>query len=134
MFWNHVCYLTISVCITTLVGLTLFRHGRLFLIDIFAGNCHVADAVNKLLLTGYILTNVAMVSLAIKFGTRAENLEQSVAFVIHQFFSVLLMLAVQHFVYLRVLSPTRSPQQAAATARNLGCPADDAREPPRSSP
>lgn len=129
MFWNHVWYLAISICITAFVGRTLFRHGRLFLIDIFAGNNHVADAVNKLLLAGFILTNVAMVSLAIKFGARAENFEQSVAFVIHKVGWVMLILGVMHFMNLGVLSAIRWPRRAAATVRNLGCSAGDAGKP-----
>lgn len=57
----YLLYLTLSVLITVRVGHTLHRHGRLFLVDVFCGNQHRADAVNHLLLVGFYLTNIALV-------------------------------------------------------------------------
>jgi hypothetical protein len=51
-------YLIITIGLTIWVAHTLFRNGKLFLIDIFHGNKELAHAVNNLLLTGFYLINI----------------------------------------------------------------------------
>ncbi len=51
----YITYLTLTVIITIFVATTLFRNGKLFLIDIFHGNKELAQAVNNLLLVGFFL-------------------------------------------------------------------------------
>ena len=48
-------YLPITILLTIWVANTLFRNGRVFLLEIFHGQSDIADAVNKLLLTGFYL-------------------------------------------------------------------------------
>ncbi|WP_431211927.1 hypothetical protein ACQ86N_40105 [Puia sp. P3] len=50
-------YLVIIVLLTVWVARTLFRNGKVFLIDIFHGNEELARAVNNLLLVGFYLIN-----------------------------------------------------------------------------
>jgi hypothetical protein len=51
-------YLFITFCETVWVARTLFRNGKVFLVDIFHGNKELADAVNNLLLVGFYLVNL----------------------------------------------------------------------------
>lgn len=52
------CYTAITVILTIWVAHTLFKNGKVFLIDIFHGNKDLADAVNNLLLVGFYLINI----------------------------------------------------------------------------
>ena len=51
-------YLVISIALTTWVARTLFRNGRVFLVDVFHGNAPLADSVNHLLVVGFCLVNL----------------------------------------------------------------------------
>lgn len=51
-------YTAITVILTIWVAHTLFKNGKVFLIDIFHGNKDLADAVNNLLLVGFYLINI----------------------------------------------------------------------------
>jgi hypothetical protein len=51
-------YLIITICVTVWVARTLFKNGKVFLIDIFHGNQELADSVNNLLLVGFYLINL----------------------------------------------------------------------------
>jgi hypothetical protein len=121
MVWSHICYLTFSILITVLVGETLHKHGRLFLIDIFAGNISTADAVNHLLLVGYYLTNIALVSLGIRYGGKADTLQSFVELLSYKVGWVLLILGLMHYFNLIVLFAIRWPDKAAATLDRLAC-------------
>jgi hypothetical protein len=60
------------VAITIWVAYTLFKNGKVFLIDIFHGNKDLADAVNNLLLVGFYLINIGYAV----YTLRTENLVQ----------------------------------------------------------
>lgn len=51
-------YLVFTIMLTIWVARTLFRNGKLFLVDIFHGNAELAQAVNNLLLVGFYLINI----------------------------------------------------------------------------
>ncbi len=63
---TYLAYLIISVALTIWVGRTLFRNGRLFLVDVFDGNERLADAVNRLLIVGFYLLNLGFVTLFLR--------------------------------------------------------------------
>ncbi len=62
----YALYLISTVAITIWVARTLFKNGKVFLIDIFHGNKELADAVNNLLLVGFYLINIGYAVLALK--------------------------------------------------------------------
>src|SRR3712207_7694262 len=47
-----------SVSLTVWVARTLYRNGRVFLVEAFRGNEAVADSVNHLLVVGFYLINI----------------------------------------------------------------------------
>ena len=55
---SYCLYLAITIILTIWVARTLFRNGKVFLIDIFHGNQELAQAVNNLLLVGFYLVNI----------------------------------------------------------------------------
>src|SRR5215210_5303547 len=78
MVVTYVLYLAISICLTIWVAQTLFRNGRLFLVDVFHGNEALADSVNHLLVVGFYLINLGYVSLALRIGSPVESPQASI--------------------------------------------------------
>ncbi len=52
---TYVVYLLLSIALTVWVARTLFKNGRIFLVDVFHGNEALADSVNHLLVVGFYL-------------------------------------------------------------------------------
>ncbi len=73
-------YLGLTLVLTVWVARTLFRNGKVFLIDIFHGNKELAGAVNNLLLVGFYLVNIgyAVYTLRIEYnvGTSRQMIEE----------------------------------------------------------
>ena len=105
--WTYLTYLGISIALTVWVARTLHRNGRLFLIDCLHGNTELADALNHLLVVGFYLINVGFVSLALRFGVRAEDLKEALESLSTKVGLVLLVLGCMHFFNLAVFSACR---------------------------
>ncbi len=119
MIANHISYLALSIAVTVLVGHTLHKHGRLFLIDIFAGDRRIADAVNDLMLVGFYLTNIALVALAVTYGGTVDTWWGVVDMLSHKFGVVLLVLGVMHFLNLIVFWVIRRPGSCLRSSKQL---------------
>jgi len=48
----YIAYTIISIAMTAWVARTLYKNGRIFLVDAFGGNEKMADSVNHLLVLG----------------------------------------------------------------------------------
>jgi hypothetical protein len=96
MVWTYVIYLAVSVGLTLWVARTLYKNGRVFLIDSFLGNEKLADSVNHLLVVGFYLINIGFVSLALKFGGKAGNVQQAIEYLSMKLGVVLVILGVMH--------------------------------------
>src|SRR3712207_6762118 len=75
---TYLLYLAISICLTVWVAQTLFKNGRLFLVDVFHGNEPLADSVNHLLVVGFYLINLGYVSLALKLGYEVNKAQEGI--------------------------------------------------------
>lgn len=105
---SYTVYLLLTLVLTIWVARTLFRNGKVFLIDIFHGNKELADAVNNLLLVGFYLINIgyAVYTLSITdniLDTRAlvEKLSLKVGAIIlilggMHFFNMLVFFKLRH--------------------------------------
>lgn len=51
-------YAVFSIIITVLVGRSLYRQGRIYLLYMMKGNDHLTDAINNILIVGYYLLNI----------------------------------------------------------------------------
>ena len=104
---TYLIYLTLSIALTTWVGRTLHKNGRVFLVDVFHGHEALADSVNHLLVVGFYLINFGYVSLALKLGYAVETAEQSIEALSVKIGMVLLVLGGMHFFNLFVFSRMR---------------------------
>lgn len=96
-------YLPISILLTIWVARTLFKNGRIFLVEIFHHDMTLADSVNKLLLVGFYLINIGYAVFTLKvFGTLTgpqdviETLSEKIGWII-------LVLGGMHFFNLFIL-------------------------------
>jgi hypothetical protein len=104
---TYALYLAISIALTVWVARTLHKNGRLFLVDAFHGNEALADSINHLLVVGFYLMNVGYVSLALKYGDKATNLQELLEVLSTKIGAVLLILGAMHFFNLYVFSKMR---------------------------
>jgi hypothetical protein len=105
--WMYLLYLAITVAITIWVAKTLHKNGRIFLVDSFAGNEALADSINHLLVVGFYLINIGYVSLALRHGAKAEDLQGVLEALSTKVGVVLLVLGGMHFFNLSVFSKMR---------------------------
>ena len=103
----YLLYLAISVALTVWVARTLFKNGRVFLVDVFRGNTELADSVNHLLVVGFYLINLGYVALALRVGYDVSTLQVSIEALSRKVGLVLLVLGLMHFFNLYVFSRMR---------------------------
>jgi hypothetical protein len=114
----YVVYLAVSVTLTVWVARTLFKNGRVFLVDVFHGNEPLADSVNHLLVVGFYLINFGYVCLALKLGYKIEMVREAVEAMSWKIGMVLIVLGAMHFFNLFIFSRMRR----RATLRGLPPP------------
>ena len=101
--WLYLIYLTISIALTVWVARTLHKNGRIFLVDVFAGNEAMADSVNHLLVVGFYLVNLGYVTLALKTDTPPVDAQQIIENLSGKVGLVLLVLGGMHFFNMGML-------------------------------
>lgn len=104
---TYLLYIAISIALTVWVAQTLFKNGRVFLVDVFRGNESLADSVNRLLVVGFYLINFGYVSLALKLGYELENMREGIEALSWKIGLVLVVLGGMHFFNLYVFSRIR---------------------------
>jgi len=104
---TYLVYLTLSLALTVWVARTLFKNGRVFLVDVFGGNTELADSTNHLLVVGFYLVNLGYVSLALKLGYEVLDARGSIEALSQKVGAVLLVLGGMHFFNLFVFSRIR---------------------------
>lgn len=62
----YIFYLPISILLTTYVSHHLFKHGKIFMLDIFHQKTEIALATNKLFKIGFYLVNIGFALRIIK--------------------------------------------------------------------
>ena len=108
---TYLLYLAISIVLTVWVARTLFRSGRVFLVDVFHGNEKLADSVNHLLVVGFYLINLGYISFMLRLGYDIKDVRYSIEALSLKLGAVLLVLGCMHFLNLLVFSRMR--RQAA---------------------
>lgn len=123
-------YLAVSIGLTIWVARTLFKNGRVFLVDVFHGNEALADSVNHLLVVGFYLINLGYVSLQMKIDEDILTPRASMEALAGKIGLVLLVLGGMHFMNLFIFSrvrnasiqnrPTYPPQPKEYLSRPVG--------------
>jgi len=103
----YMSYLLISLAVTIWVARTLYKNGRVFLVDAFHGNAELADSVNHLLVVGFYLINVGYVTLALRTYGTLDTLRGAMELVSDKIGIVLLVLGGMHFFNLFIFSRMR---------------------------
>jgi hypothetical protein len=67
----YLAYLGTSIGLTIWIARTLFKHGEVFLEDVFIHNPRMANAVNRLLVVGFYLLNLGYAFVTLR-ADRAE--------------------------------------------------------------
>ena len=119
--WTYAAYLLVSVALTVWVARTLHKNGRIFLVDSFLGNEPLADSVNHLLVVGFYLINIGYVTLALKYGAKAANLQEALETLSTKVGCVLLVLGGMHFFNLLIFSKMRR-RPCSTNNRPRSCP------------
>lgn len=120
MVYTYAAYLVISVALTAWVARTLFKNGRIFLVESFGGNETLADSVNHLLVVGFYLINIGYVSLALRFGGQASTVQEAIEYLSTKVGIVLVVLGVMHFFNLLIFSRMRRRALRPAEALSNG--------------
>lgn len=102
----YIVYSILSFALVTWLAATLFRNGAHFLAIVFRDNTVLAKAVNRLLVTGFIMFSLGFASLTVAGGdayTVAEAFEASTK----KFGILLIVLAFAHLFNMLVLNNMR---------------------------
>ncbi|AFD07923.1 hypothetical protein [Solitalea canadensis] len=104
---TYLIYLPIAACLTIWVGNTLFKNGKVFLVDIFQQNKELADAVNKLLLVGFYLLNIGYAVWAMKVFDNIVTTQGVIEVLSEKIGAIILVLGVVHFTNIIALYKLR---------------------------
>jgi hypothetical protein len=104
---SYLVYLAISLAATVWVARTLYKNGRVFLVEAFRGNTELADSVNHLLVVGFYLINVGYVTSALTTYRTADSGRSAIELVSSKIGTIFLVLGVMHFFNLYVLNRFR---------------------------
>ena len=105
--WTYIVYIALSIPLTIWVAHTLYKNGRVFLIDSFRGNGRLADSVNHLLVVGFYLINIGYVALALKERIAPTDVREVLETISRKIGVVMLVLGAMHFFNILVFSKMR---------------------------
>lgn len=100
-------YLVITIALTVWVARTLFKNGKVFLIDIFHGNKELADSVNNLLLVGFYLVNIGYAVYTLQVTSSIMNFQEVIERLSLKIGLIILILGAMHFFNLYIFFTLR---------------------------
>ncbi len=100
-------YLVITIALTIWVARTLFKNGKVFLIDIFYGNKELADSVNNLLLVGFYLINIGYAVYTLQVTGTIVNTQEVIEKLSLKIGLIILILGAMHFFNLYIFFTLR---------------------------
>ena len=103
----YLLYLIVSISITIWVATTLFKNGKVFLLDIFHGHQELADSVNRLLLAGFYLINVGYMVYTLRIVEAVPNAQIMIEELSRKIGWIILILGGMHFFNLFVFFKLR---------------------------
>jgi uncharacterized BrkB/YihY/UPF0761 family membrane protein len=101
-------YVIMTIALTVWVANTLFKNGRIFLVDIFHGNEPLADSVNKLLVVGFYLINVGYAVFTLKILDEVQSTQTVIETLSVKIGGIILILGGMHFFNLFVFFRLRN--------------------------
>lgn len=108
-------YLLASVGLTVWLARTLFANGAVFLTDVFPDRPELAEALNRLLVTGFFMANLGYAFLLLQ-GSPELGAVAAVEHLVRRLGVLLVSLAVLHALNLLVFHRLRVRAQTPAAA------------------
>ncbi len=108
---SYLLYLPITICLTVWVANTLFKNGKVFLVDIFHGNEELSNSVNRLLLVGFYLINIGYAVYTLQIGSELYSIQLVIERLSLKIGAILLILGGMHFFNLLVFFKLRARAQ-----------------------
>ena len=99
---TYALYLVITICLTIWVARTLFKNGKVFLVDIFHGNKELADSVNNLFLVGFYLINLGYAVYTLQVTNTIATTQQVIEELSLKIGLIILILGGMHFFNLYI--------------------------------
>ncbi len=106
----YLAYGVIAVGLISWLARTLYANGALFLEEVFPGREQLAGAVNRLLVTGFVMLNLGWAALLLRAGKPVDGAAAVEALAL-RLGLLLITLAVLHFINLLVLAAVRTQQR-----------------------
>jgi hypothetical protein len=103
----YLVYLAISISVTVWVARTLYKNGRIFLVDAFHGNADLAGSVNHLLVVGFYLINLGYVTYALTTDRNVNGLRSAIELVSTKIGTILIVLGLMHLINIYVFNHLR---------------------------
>ncbi len=100
---SYIIYAPITIYITVVVGYQCYKNGLVYVQSIFKDE-KISEAINKILLIGYYLTNIGYAITTIKGWKSITNTYQLISELSSQIASIILILAAMHYMNIIVLS------------------------------
>jgi hypothetical protein len=100
-------YLVITIALTIWVARTLFKNGKVFLVDIFHGNKELADSVSNLLLVGFYLINIGYAVYTLQVTGSIANTQEVIEKLSLKIGLIILILGAMHFFNLYIFFTLR---------------------------
>ena len=69
-------YLPVALLLTYYVSKTLFKNGKIFMLDIFKGREEIAEATNKLFETGFYLLNIGFALMILELQLSRDSYQE----------------------------------------------------------
>jgi hypothetical protein len=108
----YIVYVVLAVALISWLGVVLQRDGRVFLDDVFAQQPNLADAVSKMLVTGFLVFTLGYALLLLRIDATATALE-ALRSSVQQFGLLLLSLGAMHSLNMLILLQVRRRVTAA---------------------
>ncbi len=74
----YTVYLPLAIALTLYVAHTLFKNGRVFMLDIFNGREDIAFATNRLFEVGFYLLNIGFALLILKIANTPFDTQETI--------------------------------------------------------
>ena len=120
-FITYLVYLPLVIILTWYVAHTLFKNGRVFMLDIFGGKAEIAGATNKLFETGFYLLNLGFAFLIMEVYdvTSGQGMLETLSYKIGGFCIYLgVMLFFNMYLFFRGRKISKEKARLAAALAN----------------
>lgn len=94
----YLLYLSAAYYITVHAGLSFYRNGRIYILNLMQGDEKITDAINKMLLTGYFLLNLGYSALMISNWEQVVTWAQLIGSFGTMLGKITLTLGIIHFI------------------------------------